>query len=250
MAVRHASFDCFLQTKNGDEILSLICITPLHAEFDAFMSSCANRGYVATQTQLGRLPAQHYLRLGLTLVQGGHGKTQFGIHTQHVLDYLAVQKTNLADTLVICAGAAGALVDGVNVGDVVIATETVEHDYQQKFVRRPLPRFAGHGATLERLRLLPTHDAFRIHFAIVASGDEDVIEVTRGAELNERTGGVAVAWEGVGGARSCKFCAVPFVEMCGVTDTANHSAPTDFETNLTLAMHNIVEVICAYIGVK
>jgi Phosphorylase superfamily len=50
------------------------------------------------------------------------GKVQFAIQTQHVLD---VRRTW---EVVVCAGAAGALSDGLAVGYVVVATEAVEHD--------------------------------------------------------------------------------------------------------------------------
>lgn len=222
----------------------IIVLTPLHEEFDGFVASCVKRSLPVEFRQLGRLPAQHYPSLGVMLVRGGHGKTQFGIHTQHVLDHFARDANQPADNdlLVICAGAAGALADGLQVGDVVVATETVEHDYNLKFVRRPLPRFAGDAASIAAMRLL-TPVNFKLHFGVVASGDEDVIEVTRGADLRERTGGIAVAWEGVGGARACKFNRVRFLELRGITDTANHDAPADFETNLALVMDNLVEVL-------
>lgn len=222
----------------------IIVLTPLPEEFDSFVAGCAKRGLSVEARQIGRLPAHYYPSLGVMLVRGGHGKTQFGIHTQHVLDHVAFSANQPAhkDLLVICAGAAGALAEGLQVGDVVVATETVEHDYNLKFVRRPLPRFAGDATSIATMRLLAPVN-FKLHFGVVASGDEDVIEVTRGSDLRERTGGIAVAWEGVGGARACKFNHVRFLELRGITDTANHDAPTDFETNLVLVMDNLVEVL-------
>ena len=57
------------------------------------------------------------------LAQGGLGKVQFAITTQHLLD-------NLADpSLVVCAGVAGSLTKSARVGDVVVGTATVEHDF-------------------------------------------------------------------------------------------------------------------------
>ena len=53
---------------------------------------------------------------------------------------------------VICAGAAGSLDPNFSIGDVVVGTETVEHDYRLLFATRPLPRFRGDIASLMRLR--------------------------------------------------------------------------------------------------
>lgn len=223
--------------------MNIAFLTPLHEEHDFFLKSLMRRGFAVQEAHIGKLPAKIFPQLKLTLVHGGHGKTQFGIHTQHVLDHASQFE------LVICAGAGGALAEGVNVGDVVIATTTVEHDYNLKFVRRPLPRFDGDAKTIAIVQQLDvSHWQFNVHFGAIASGDEDVIEATRGAELRDRTGGLIVAWEGVGGARACRFSGVPFLEIRGATDTADHTAPGDFETNLERAMDNIAAVMVAWRG--
>jgi adenosylhomocysteine nucleosidase len=225
----------------NDVLMNIAFLTPLHEEHDLFLKALTQRGFDCQNTNIGKLPAKVFPQLKLTLVRGGHGKTQFGIHTQHVLDH-----ANRFD-LVICAGAGGALAEGVNVGDVVIGTTTVEHDYNLKFVRRPLPRFEGDAKAISSVqRLAIGNGLFGLHFGVIASGDEDVIEATRGEDIRERTGGLIVAWEGVGGARACKFSGVPFLEIRGATDTANHTAPGDFETNLELVMSNIAAVVVGW----
>lgn len=130
------------------------------------------------------------------------------------------------------------------IGDVVVATETVEHDYTLKFVSRPLPRFKGDRQVIKTLKNLPqTNSAFSIHFGAVASGDEDVVDAARGQELMNLTNCIAVAWEGAGGARACKFNKKDYLELRGVTDTADYQAAADFEVNLEKSMHNLAQVI-------
>jgi adenosylhomocysteine nucleosidase len=85
--------------------------------------------------------------------------------------------------------------------------------------------------------------SFKVHFGAMASGDEDVIEAERGTSLHQSTGALAVAWEGAGGARACAFSNVPFIEIRGITDAANHDAPADYDNNLELAMSNVAEVL-------
>lgn len=82
----------------------------------------------------------------------------------------------------------------------------------------------------------------------MASGDEDVIDIERRRTLHQSTGILAVAWEGAGGARTCTFSSVPFLEIRGVTDTANHNAPSDFETNLEVAMNNVATLIISWMS--
>jgi len=41
---------------------------------------------------------------------------------------------------------------------------------------------------------------------------------------------------------------VPFVEIRGITDTANHSAPSDFDANLADAMNNMATLVTSWIS--
>jgi adenosylhomocysteine nucleosidase len=222
--------------------MQTLIMVPLQEEIALFRQACTARELAIADGTVGQLVAMRVPDLGLTVVPGGLGKVQFAIQTQHALD---VSRTW---DVVICAGAAGALVDGLAVGDVVVATETVEHDIHNHFGPPLLPRFSGAAAMIESLRgvLLP-RNAFTVHFGPIASGDEDVVAVERQAALHRQTGALAVAWEGAGGARACQFSAVPFVEMRGVTDGANCRAAADFRANLATAMRNVATMIVTWL---
>ena len=86
---------------------------------------------------------------------------------------------------------------------------------------------------------------FRVHFGIIASGDEDIVARTRAQQLKDQFGATAVAWEGAGGARACAFIGIPFIEIRGITDVANDDAPEDFNENLQTAMRNVAHVLLA-----
>ena len=151
----------------------------------------------------------------------------------------------------ICAGAAGALVDSLAVGDVVIATETVEHDIHNKFGKPLLPRFCGSEVMLAHCREIQlATDGFKVHYGGVASGDEDVVELERRQTLYLQTGALAVAWEGAGGARACQFSEVPYLEVRGVSDSANGQAALDFKKNLPLVMRNVSRVVLSWARVR
>jgi adenosylhomocysteine nucleosidase len=223
--------------------MKLLVMTPLQEELDFFLRSCADRGFRAEHSTAGRLSVAQLPELNITVARGGVGKAQFAIHTQHLLD---MQDGRWE--AVICAGAAGGLADELAVGDVVVATTTVEHDYQNKFSARPTPQFDGNPAVIADLRRVAiASNSFQVRFGIVASGDEDVIDQARKEALHRATGALTVAWEGAGGARACAFSGVPYVEIRGVTDAANHAAPTDFETNLAVAMSNVATLITSWI---
>jgi adenosylhomocysteine nucleosidase len=221
---------------------NILVVTPLKEEYSDLYHSLSALNLTSHTERIGKLDVHCFPEINLTLALGGHGKTQFGIQTQHLLDHAKFD-------LVICAGAAGALAPGVRVGDLIIATSTLEHDYNNKFSERPKPRFAGDVKSIERLKALDlSGENFHVHFGIMAGGDEDVIEVTRGAELRELHDALGVAWEGVGGARASMFSEVPYLEIRGATDTANHEAPVVFYINLKIVMKNIAFLLYKWLG--
>jgi hypothetical protein len=68
-----------------------------------------------------------------------------------------------------------------------IGMETVEHDYRLLFATRPLPRFPGHGPSIEALRRSAQRaSGFRVALDVIASGDEDVVARRSGIRQMQR----------------------------------------------------------------
>jgi adenosylhomocysteine nucleosidase len=169
---------------------------------------------------------------------GGHGKTQFGVQAQYLIDRFSSVE------LLICAGAAGSLAPELSVGDVVVGTETVEHDYRLLFATRPLPRFPGHGLSIDALhRSAQGVGGFHVAFDVIASGDEDVVTSERAQAIRDQTGAACVAWEGSGAARAALFNGIGSLEIRAVTDAADKEAPQRFDANLPLAMANLASLL-------
>jgi len=220
----------------------ILIVTPLQEEYDDLYQALSALGLDSHQAKIGKLGVDHFPALNVTLARGGHGKTQFGIQTQYVLDHAKFD-------LVICAGAAGAIAPEVCVGDIIVATSTIEHDFNNKFSERPKPQFKGDAKSIAQLMDLVVSEAgFNLHFGIMAGGDEDVIDVRRGKELRDIHNALAVAWEGVGGARAAAFNDLPYLEIRGATDTANHEAPVVFYVNLKIVMRNIALLLYKWLG--
>jgi adenosylhomocysteine nucleosidase len=225
--------------------MKTLIITPLQEEFNFISQSCTRRGFASNESMVGRLPVTCFPDLGLTVAQGGLGKAQFALQTQHLLD------ARPDWDVVVCVGGTGGLSDRLSIGDVVVATTTIEHDFHNRFGSRQFPRFEGELNTIGDLKSASSPiGSFTVHFGTIASGDEDVVDIDRRQYLRESMGALAVAWEGAGGARACKFSAVPFVEIRGVTDAANHRAPSDFKSNLEFAMDNVATLITNWLRSK
>jgi len=222
--------------------VKILTMVPIQPELDFLLQAWAEKGFHIQTFMIGRLLVMHLPKLDVTLACGGLGKVQFAVQTQYLLDVCP------GWDLVICAGAAGALVDGLSIGDVVVATDTVEHDIHNKFGKSFLPRFGGVETVVSALRsVLPLSSSFQVHFGPIASGDEDIVDTDRRRMLHRRTGALAVAWEGAGGARACHFSRVSFVEIRGITDRADSDAASDFEENLESAMTNVATLITSWL---
>jgi adenosylhomocysteine nucleosidase len=211
----------------------ILILAPLAEEWSILLRACEERVPAEILPDL-KLPCAYFPKWRLALAQGGHGKTQLAVQAQYLIDRFPTA------SLVVCVGAAGSLHPNLTVGDVVVGTETVEHDYRLLFATRPLPRFCGDAASLALLReAARSISGFRVAFDVIASGDEDVVSSSRAAEIRAQTGAACVAWEGSGAARAAAFNGLVSLEIRGITDAADKEAPQDFDHNLPIAMGNL-----------
>jgi adenosylhomocysteine nucleosidase len=215
----------------------ILVLAPLAEEWSILLKACEERRPTEILTDL-KLPCAYVPAWRMALARAGHGKTQCAVQAQYLIGRFP------SAALVVCAGAAGSLDPNLSAGDVVVGTQTVEHDYRLLFATRPLPRFRGDIASLARLRKAAAClSGFRIAFDVIASGDEDVVSSSRAAEIRAKTGAVCVAWEGSGAARAAVFNDIGSLEIRGITDAADKEAPQDFHHNLTIAMANVFRLL-------
>lgn len=215
----------------------VLILTPLPEEQDHLLRSFRQQVPIDTieglRIRCAYIPAWHAL-----IAPSGHGKAQSAAQAQYLIDQFASAK------LIICAGVAGSLHPELAVGDVVVGIDTVEHDYQLRFVSRPLPRFPGDAASLRRLgAAVDRLSGFRVIFDTIASGDEDIVSTERAAAIRAQTGAACVAWEGCGVARAAAFSGLASIEVRAITDGADKEAPQDFEANVPIAMGNLARML-------
>ncbi|HEX9332065.1 MAG TPA: hypothetical protein VF896_09270 [Anaerolineales bacterium] len=78
---------------------NILIVIPLQEEYSDLYHSLSALDLKSYVEKIGKLDVHCFPDLNVTLARGGHGKTQFGIQTQHLLDHAKFD-------LVICAGAA------------------------------------------------------------------------------------------------------------------------------------------------
>jgi adenosylhomocysteine nucleosidase len=225
---------------------SVLALAPDPDESEALVQGLIRRRIHHENVRIGVLDCVSLPALDMLIATGGNGKAQYGIQAQYLMDRLD------GIELLACVGAAGRLIAGLQIGDVVLGTATVEHDYKERFNPRPLPRYdAGPGVLSEFIRLTEsTAFPFKVHFGVIASGDEDIVDPIRAAELQEATSALCVAWEGSGGARAARLNGVEFIEVRGITDGADNDAARFFHDNVSDVMFNVVELMMAWSTVR
>ena len=158
-------------------------------------------------------------------------------------------------TDIIFTGVAGGLMPGVNVGDMVVATEFMQHDMDASPLFPPMevPLYGrAHFPTDLRLTqslkaaaqdilknpgqwldidvLHELHvQAPKVHAGLVVSGDRFVSTSAESQALQQRLPkALAVEMEGAAVAQVCFELGVPFTVMRTVSDNANEEAAVDF----------------------
>ena len=222
--------------------MKTLIVTALRKEFSALTEFLASEGLEMERIEDKAVSAR-FPEYALLVATAGHGKAQFATATQYLID------SHGPFDLVIATGAAGALDANLFPGDVVIATEIVEHDYKLRFDGyTPAPRHPCSVATGQTIMQSNQKSrSFRIYMGPIASGDEDVVDAERATELCEQTEALCVAWEGAGGAKAARFNSIPFIEIGAVTDAADGEAANSFQQHLTTAVKNIGQVLLEWL---
>ena len=172
------------------------------------------------------------------------------LHGQDVIAVLArIGKVAAATTATLLAqhfqvravlftGVAGGLGPGVNVGDVVVAREFLQHDLDASpiFPRHEVPlyglsRFPADAAWVDALAAaagvaLPQA---RVHQGLVVSGDRFVSTTAEASALQaELPEALAVEMEGAAFAQVCHDFGLPFAAVRTISDRADDAAHGDF----------------------
>ena len=166
---------------------------------------------------------------------------------------LMIQEFAVTDLVFI--GTAGALVDGLQIGDVVISKRLVQHDldarpmmsrFEIPFINRvfvdsdpELSDLAGRAVsnlinkgvkqmvgeeTVKEFGLNP-----KLHFGDIASGDQFINSVEKRDEIKGLLPNVlCVEMEGAAVAQVCLEFGTPFTVIRTISDTADHNARVDF----------------------
>ena len=177
------------------------------------------------------------------LVRAGVGKVSAALCTQILIDAFD------ADA-VICTGSAGAVNPSLDIGDIVVATDCVQHDVVIKFLglsRGQIPftdhRFFETDSTLRARALevdLPDH---QITAGRVLTGDRFIEDETDRQKLRDELDGDCVEMEGAAVGQVCAVNDVPYLIVRAISDRADGASDVDFEAFLKEAAYSSSQIV-------
>lgn len=184
----------------------------------------------------------------VVVVRSGIGKVNAAICTQILADVYGVDA-------VINTGIAGSLNADINIGDIVLSTDALEHDMDAVAFGYPvgqIPRMDTLSFTAdEKLRKIAKETCERVNTDVsvfegrVVSGDQFISDKAKKEWLVENFAGYCTEMEGAAIAHAAYLNGIPFLIIRAISDKADDSASVDYPAFEAKAIEYSVRLLLA-----
>ncbi len=179
----------------------------------------------------------------VVIVRSGIGKVNAAICTQILADRFHA-------TAIINTGIAGSLQSSIDIGDIVISSDALQHDMDATGFGYPvgvIPQmetsdFTANAQLMEIARnaCAKVNPDIHTHVGRVVSGDQFISDNDKKAFLKETFDGLCTEMEGAAIAQAAYLNHIPFVILRAISDKADGSAQMDYpEFEAAAARHSI-----------
>ncbi len=155
---------------------------------------------------------------------------------------------------VVFTGVAGGVDPDLRVGDLVVASDAVQHDVDVTALGYDRGQVPGHpvawpadvslrDAVRAAAERVAVSAGVRVVVGRVASGDRFVADAREVARLRADFGAACAEMEGAAVAQVCSAWGVPWAIVRSVSDTADHTANVDFRAFTRVAAERAVAVV-------
>ncbi len=206
--------------------------------------------YARTDYHLGSIHGQD-----VVLVQAGIGKVKSTISTQILIDRFDVD-------MIVFTGLAGALTPNLKKGDLVVANQVVQYDFDLTAFGRRHGELPDIGRLLEpdpklvKFLCYAYDDVFDNHenapqliVGAICSGDRFITDRRDIAWLQREFGAVATEMEGAAVGYTCHVNDVKFAILRTISDTGGEGAADDFDAYLKVASENSFKIVSTMLQV-
>ncbi len=182
----------------------------------------------------------------VVIVRSGIGKVNAGICAQLLVDLFNVKA-------IINTGIAGSLNDDINIGDIVLSTDALQHDvdavafgYDVGIIpRMETSTFSADKNLIELAKecCKEVLDGVNTFEGRVVSGDQFISDKTKKNWLKDTFKGYCTEMEGAAIAQAAYLNEVPFLIIRAISDKADDSASMDYPAFEAMAIENSVKLM-------
>ena len=187
----------------------------------------------------------------VVLVKSGIGKVNAGLCAQILVDVFNVNR-------LINTGIAGSLKAEINIGDIVLSSDALQHDMDARafgYARGEIPRMdtLSFPADPELIGMAKAaceevNPEIQVFVGRVVTGDQFVAGRETKEEIASWTDGYCTEMEGAAIAQAAYLNKVPFVIVRAITDKADDSASMDYPEFEKQAIEHSVRLVENFVG--
>ena len=169
----------------------------------------------------------------VVIVRSGIGKVNAGICSQILVDLYQVDG-------IVNTGIAGSLKAEINIGDIVVSTDAIQHDMDATgFGYEPgvIPRMPVSCFEADKRLVKAAEDACKeavpevgVFAGRIVSGDQFISDRQVKNRITAQFGGMCTEMEGAAIAQAAYLNSIPFVIIRAISDKADDSATVDYPT--------------------
>ena len=188
---------------------------------------------VATKNALGldfHLGTLNNSNNNIVVVRSGIGKVNAALCAQVLIDLFAVDA-------IINVGVAGAIDKNIKIGDIVISTDAVQHDFDTSSLgdepgvisRMDTSVFHADPQLIEAAEKAVEGIGFPVYRGRIASGDQFVSDPLLKERIAKLFNPICCEMEGAAIAHACYLNRVPFVIIRAISDNAEEGSDVNYE---------------------
>lgn len=182
----------------------------------------------------------------VVVVRSGIGKVNAAVCTQILADLFQIDA-------VINTGVAGSLHNEIDIADIVLSTDTLQHDMDATgFGYDPgvIPRMDTSIFKADTRLLNLAQEICKevlpkvgVHTGRIVSGDQFISDNGKKEWLKEKFGGYCTEMEGASIAQTAYLNQIPFLIIRAISDKADHSAEMAYDKFVEIAIGNTVKLL-------
>lgn len=188
----------------------------------------------------GKLNEKEYI-----VIKCGIGKVNAARVTQMIIDKFEVD-------YIINVGVAGSLNDNLEIGDIVIGKELVQHDFdttafgdEKGYITGAGKIFKSDEALVEKYNnyVLENNQNYKAIVGTIASGDIFLTEKAMKEKIRSKFNADCVEMEGAAIAQVCTLNRVPFIVIRSISDKPNGNNQIDYNEFVDMAAKRVAELV-------